>query len=367
MQRLRKIIVEKDAWNYAMTRRILARLPGVPAEEIPDRSALKLYPTDPAKWLAASKSTLLLAVQKGPFWRPCPGTREYICCGYQTLQVTLNCPFDCTYCILQGYVNLPATVIFVNTDDLLGELEERWAENPAKIWRLGTGEFGDSLALDDLIGLNERLIPFFARPRRAVLEIKTKWHRLDHLLPLGPNRQVIFAWSLNPPAVVQDHELGAAALSARLRAARQAEAAGFRLAFHFDPIIYYPGWEAAYRELVDKLAEAVSPANIAWISLGALRFLPPLRRTILSRFPASRLAAEEMVQAPDGKLRYFKTLRLELYARLQAWLQEALPGVELYLCMESPRLWQEIFGNSPTEEELGRRLDKQAVNSGLDK
>lgn len=364
MQRFRRIIVEKGAWDYAMTRRILARLPGVAVEEIPDRSALTRHPADPAHWLAASKHTLLLAVQKGPFWRPCPGTKDYICCGYQTLQVTLNCPFDCTYCILQGYVNLPATVIFVNTEDLLAELTARWAENPQKTWRLGTGEFGDSLALDELMGLNERLIPFFGQCPQAVLEIKTKWHDLEHLLPLGPNRRVIFAWSLNPPALVRDQELGAAALSARLKAARQAEGAGFRLAFHFDPIIYYPGWEEAYRETVVKLAEAASPANIAWISLGALRFLPRLRRTILSRFPASRIASEEMVLAPDGKLRYFRTLRLELYARLKEWLDEALPGVEIYLCMESPRLWQEIFGISPTEAELGRRLDERAALAG---
>lgn len=365
MRRFRRILVEKDAWHYPMTRRILARLPQAPVEEIPDRSALTRHPADPAHWLAASKSTLLLAVQKGPFCRPCPGTKDYICCGYQTLQVTLNCPFDCTYCILQGYVNLPATVIFVNIEDLLAELSARWAETPQKIWRLGTGEFGDSLALDDLMGLNERLIPLFDQHPEAVLEIKTKWHRLEHLLPLGPTRQVIFAWSLNPPAVVRDQELGAAALSARLKAARQAGAAGFRLAFHFDPIIYYPGWEAAYQDTVLQLVEVTSPANIAWISLGALRFLPRLRRTILNRFPTSRIASEEMVLAPDGKLRYFRSLRLELYARLREWLNEALPGVELYLCMESPRLWKEVFGTIPTPEELGRRLDERAVSASM--
>ncbi len=364
MHRIRRILIEKDARDYEMTRRILARLPGVPAEKIPCRAVLQPRGANPADWLAESKSTLLLAVQKGPFWRPCPGTRDYICCGYQILQVTLNCPFDCTYCILQGYVNLPATTIFVNTNDLLRELGHKFSENPRKVWRLGTGEFGDSLALDHLMGLNERLIPLFARHPGAVLEIKTKWHDLTPLLPLGPTRQVIFAWSLNPSEVVHDAERGTASLSARLKAARQAEAAGFRLAFHFDPIIYFPGWEAAYRQTVAQLAEAVSPVNISWISLGALRFLPPLRRIILKRFPASRIAAEEMVLAPDGKLRYFRTLRVDLYARLREWLHKALPGVELYLCMESPRIWREVFGASPTEEELGRRLDERAVNSG---
>ena len=73
-------------------------------------------------------------MQKGPFWRPCPGTRDYVCCGYQVLQVTLNCPLDCTYCILQGYVNLPALTVFVNVEDLMAELEARWAANPRRVW-----------------------------------------------------------------------------------------------------------------------------------------------------------------------------------------------------------------------------------------
>ena len=66
---------------------------------------------------------------------------------------------DCTYCVLQSYINVPAITVFVNVEDLLAELEARWAENPALVWRLGTGEFGDSLALDGLMGLNELLIP----------------------------------------------------------------------------------------------------------------------------------------------------------------------------------------------------------------
>jgi len=312
--RIQRIYIEAGARDYPLTRRLLARLPGVPVEDIPDRAVLQRRGSEPAAWLAESKTALLLAVQKGPFWRPCPGTRDYICCGYQTLQVTVNCPFDCTYCILQGYVNLPVTTVFVNVEDLLAELERKFAATPGRIWRLGTGEFGDSLALDHLMGLNEQLIPFFGRYPRAILEIKTKDHAVAPLLPLGPNSQVIFAWSLNPPALIRKHELGTAALEARLQAARQAQAAGFRLAFHFDPIIFFPGWEEAYRRTVAWLGAAVSPEAVAWISLGALRFLPPLRRIIFRRFPHSRYAAAEMVLAPDGKLRYFKSLRLELYA-----------------------------------------------------
>jgi spore photoproduct lyase len=360
-KRIHRILLEKEAENYPMTRGILARLPGVPVEVIQDREAMKTLGRDRAAWLAQAKTTLLLAVQKGPFWRTCPGTKDYVCCGYQVLQVTLNCPMDCTYCVLQGYVNIPAITVFVNVEDMLDELEARWAEHPEKVWRLGTGEFGDSLALDGLMGLNELLIPRFAGQGQAILEIKSKWPQLDHLLSLGPNPQVIFAWSLNPPEVILGEENFAASLEMRLKAAARAVAAGFRVAFHFDPLIYFPGWEEAYQRTVERLGAAVPAQAIAWISLGGLRLLPPLRQLMLQRFPDSRIAAQEMVLAPDGKLRYFKSLRVEMYARLREWLTQATPGAFLYLCMESPRVWQEAFGFTPDGPSLSHLLDRRVL------
>jgi spore photoproduct lyase len=359
---IKRILLEEAACNYPMTRRILARLPGVPVEVIRDREVLNTSGFDRADWLTLAKTTLLLAVQKGPFWRECPGTRDYICCGYQVLQVTLNCPMDCTYCVLQGYVNVPAITVFVNVEDLLEELETRWAQHPDQVWRLGTGEFGDSLALDGLMGLNEVLIPRFAGRGQAILEIKSKWPQLEHLLPLGPNSQVIFAWSLNPAEIIAGEEKFAASLESRLKAAARAVAAGFRVAFHFDPLIYFPGWEDAYERTVERLGAAVPSQAIAWISLGGLRLLPPLRQLMLQRFPQSRIAAQEMVLAPDGKLRYFKSLRVEMYARMRQWLTQATPEALLYLCMESPRIWQEVFGFTPHGHSLSSLLDGRVLS-----
>jgi spore photoproduct lyase len=364
MENFKRILVEEAAWDYPMTRRVLARLPGVPVTVIPDREVLRPREAAPISWLGEAKTTLFLALQKGPFWRSCPGTKEYICCGYQVLQVALSCPFDCTYCILQSYVNLPAVTVFVNTEDLERELKARWIEAPEQVWRLGTGEFGDSLALDGLTGLHEPLIRLVARHPNAFLEIKSKWHHLEHLLPLGPNPQVIFAWSLNPPELIRDEERHTASLRARLQAARQAAAAGFRLAFHFDPLIFFPGWEEAYHRTVEHLGAAAAAADVAWVSLGCLRFLPPLRQIMFARFPASRLGAEEMVRGPDGKWRYFKDLRVEMYSRLGEYLSGALPGVQLYLCMESPRVWREVFGYAPEGEGLARLLDGRLFPTG---
>jgi spore photoproduct lyase len=175
-------------------------------------------------------------------------------------------------------------------------------------------------------------------------------------LPLGPNPQVIFAWSLNPPEVAREAEHGAAGLRARLQAAQQAAAAGFRLAFHFDPLIYFPGWEEAYRRTVEQLGAAAAGAEVAWVSLGCLRLLPALRRIIMARFPRAAWALRNcpgsgrqtaVFQGPAGG-------NVWPYAGVAG---EVLPGAFIYLCMESPRVWREVFGFAPEGEELARLLD----------
>ncbi len=360
MFRWRRLLVTAAAAEDPLTHQIRRRLPHLPVEVIPEKSSWRPAGSwDPAL-SRLGKETLLLTHQKGPFWRACPGTKGYICCGYQTLQVLTNCPLDCSYCILQSYLNLPAITIFTNWDDLEQELDQQ-AREENRIIRLGTGEFGDSLALDELLGLNHWLITRLPRWPHLVLELKTKWHRVEPLLPLGPNRQVIFAWSVNPPRIIRQEEHYTAPLQARLTAARRCVAAGFRVAFHFDPIIYYPGWEADYQAVVEQIFTAVPPDAVAWISLGALRFMPALTAVMRQRFPASTLADQEFILGLDGKKRYFKSLRVELFSRLREWLQQAAPEVFVYLCMESPWVWEQVFGWRPRPEEVAARLDAQAI------
>ncbi len=361
MFRIQRLFIEEAVRDDPVTRRVRQKLAHLPTEIIPAKEALRLpSPLTPAD-ITKAKETLLLARQRGPFWRSCPGTKEYLCCGYQILQVMTNCPMDCSYCVLQGYFNFPAITVFTNWDDLWAEMKANLAAQPGKIQRLGTGEFGDSLVLDELLGLNRQLIEFISRWPQAVLEIKTKWHRVEPLLPLGPNPQVILAWSLNTPRLIRQEEHGATPLEARLEAARQCARAGFRLAFHFDPLIYYPGWEEEYRGVVEQLFAAVPADRIAWISLGALRYMPLLKNIIRERFPDSRIAEEEFITALDGKKRYFKTLRMEMFSRLREWITAQAPEVFIYLCMESPWMWRQVFGEAPSSEELARKLDERAA------
>ena len=185
------------------------------------------------------KRVLLLTNNRGAFVKNCPGTRTYTCCGYQILHIGTFCHMDCTYCILQSYFHPPVLQYFVNHNDLFKELEGICADK--KIHRMGTGEFTDSLIWELWTDLSNRLVPFFAAQRSAVLELKTKTTAIDRLENLSHNRKTITAWSVNTSRIISEEERRTAPLTARLKAAAKCESWGYPLAFHFDPIVIYDG------------------------------------------------------------------------------------------------------------------------------
>jgi spore photoproduct lyase len=64
------------------------------------------------------------------------------------------------------------------------------------------------------------------------------------------------------------------------------------------------------------------------------------------------------VPNPDGKLRYFQPLRIEMYRKMLRWIRRRAPIVKVYLCMESKHVWEQVFGYAPScEKELGAQLN----------
>ncbi|MCF6291429.1 MAG: DNA photolyase [Desulfobacterales bacterium] len=361
---IRSLYVEEDCMDLPYTREIIARA-GLPVTVVQGPESLQAGLAPYPQGLSSGKRQLLLCRNRGRFLKDCPGTREYLCCGYQVLNIGMNCPMDCAYCILQAYLNNPWLSFFVNVDDLLAELDAAFVAEPDRFRRIGTGEFTDSLVLDRFTGLSRILVSYMADKKKAILELKTKTVEIDNLAGLDHGGRTVVAWSLNSPRIMAGHELRSATLEQRLAAAARCADWGYRLAFHFDPVVFYPGWLPEYRETIDRLFETVPAGKIAWISIGGLRYMPGLRPLARTRFPGVRFFDEEFVPGLDGKLRYFRTRRVEMYrGLLEALRQRAAPGTCIYLCMESSEIWQQVFGYSPDGRGgLGAMLD-QAVSTG---
>lgn len=342
------LYVERSCLELPLARQIVKRS-GLPVVRVDDDCTPVIegpYPDN----LTRGKRHLLLCRNKGRFFKPCPGTSAYRCCGYHVLNIGMNCPMDCVYCILQAYLNNPWLSFFVNTDDLFRELDLELNTHPEEFYRVGTGEFTDSLALDRLTGLSRLLVGYFRNKDNAVLELKTKSDVIDNLLDLEHGGRTVLSWSMNAPQVMQKEEIRTASLEQRLKAARRCADKGYLLAFHFDPIIYHPHWREGYSSTIKKLFQAVPADRIVWISLGALRYIPRLKTIAADRFPGSKFFYHEFVEGLDGKSRYFRDQRVEMYTHLVGELSKYVDARTcMYFCMENDLIWQQVFGYRPEE------------------
>jgi spore photoproduct lyase len=351
----KQIWIENGEEQSPTARRVRSLFANVPTVVAADPRAAN---PNGADRFASGKRLLMLQRHRGSFLQHCPaGTPGLVCCNYLVVNFASNCPFDCSYCFLQEYLaNNAALKVYTNPGDALAEIDAALRAHPRRDFRIGTGELADSLALDEITGLTNELVPFFAERRNATLELKTKSACIDNLLRLDPKDRVVASWSVNAPAIVAVEESGTASLGQRIEAARRVQEAGYRLGFHFDPLIEHEGWQEGYREAVAMLATAVDSRRIAWISLGSLRVSHGLRAAMRSRPTATRVLSAELVPGPDGKARLWRGLRLQMYRRVESYLREAFPGVPSYLCMEPPGVWQAVRGEVPSDRTVAERL-----------
>lgn len=358
-----KIFVEEAVLDLPLTRQVLDRCPGVAVETVGRARDLIAAVRSQRFCLSDGKKQLLLCRNRGRFLEPCPGTREdYRCCCYSILNTGTGCPLDCSYCVLQAYLNNPFITLFMNREEMMDELFTSSLLGRGRITRIGTGEYMDSLALEHLTGFVPYILPFFKARPELILELKTKTVLIDSLLDLDHGDAFVVSWSLNAAEITRNEEKGAASIEQRIAAAARLTDLGYRVSFHFDPVIWYPGWETGYRKTIELLAEHVPPEKITWISVGSLRYMPKLKAVARKRFPQTAIYTQEFITGLDGKMRYLQDLRIEMYSKICSWLRRYSKDVLVYYCMESPDVWEKTRGFSPASNAgLKKMLDDRIL------
>ncbi len=313
----------------------------------------------PPEW--ADPATVVVRAGGTTDFGRCPGTHGHRCCNYMTLNVYAGCSLGCTYCIMQSYLRNRTLEVLVPTREQLLRIRTAAEETDHPPLRVGTGEVGDSLLYDPLFDLSRQIITELGAVTQLRFELKSKTDYVDHLpdlsgSPAGVSSMVI-GFSLNPDAIIAAEEGYAAPLEARLAAAMQAAQRGYRLAFHFDPLIRVDSWRELYAGVARMLA-TFRDAPVEWVSLGTMRFPRPLAPWIEAR----PYGLEEFVSSRDGKMRYLQPVRTAMYRHMQEQLNHALPGVPVYLCMESSEIWRRTVPPTPALRPIMRPV---TLNGGL--
>lgn len=327
--------------------------------------------------LRVGKKSISLVSKKGKAFDTCSAKGDdYICCNVKVLKSVSNCPYECSYCFLQDYLTNTQLQVVNDTDALVSEVTEYLDQHPDTFIRVGTWELGDSLALETQTGQARRLIEAFADISRALLELKTKSDCVDTILTAKHKGKTVVSWSMNSDEICRKEEYKTASLKKRINAAKRCQDAGYKIGLHFEPLMLYQNWKTGYQEMIDAIFSEISAENIAWMSMGSLRFNPSMRLSMQSLYPKSKALENEMVTGPDGKMRYLKPLRKDLYCFIYDHLCRVLNTKALgpfnafkpnqpmlYLCMERWDMFEAVFGQSPDSTEELESLFTQSLKT----
>lgn len=339
------ILVWRKVERHAETARILGMFPHARVEVVDRQRVAPMSARGGQHPLVAGKRVLMIGGASSFLRRFDGGLGGAVSCApyFKLVPVSNGCPYFCTYCYL-AYIYRdyhPFIKVNINYGRMFDEIRATAFQAGSPV-AFNMGEMLDSLALDHVSLLAERLVPFFARLSSTYLMLLTKSANVEGLLRVMSNAQTVVSWSLNPQRVIDRYEIGAASLEERVDAARRCQEHGYRIRLRVDPGILYDGWQSDYADLIRRSLAVLEPENI---TLGMLRLLPGhfalARQAYGSRAGALREAGLSE-RASDGKLRYPLKQRLEFYRFLIDAIRSFNEPPSIGLCRETPDIWDSL-------------------------
>jgi spore photoproduct lyase len=321
------------------------------AQKIAKRAKLPLQWLDKMPSLSRSKGIEKLRTERGVLLLR-NRTSSFIeqfqhpigrCSKFYKLTAYNNCNFWCEYCYLYlTFRNMPISTHFVNYDKLFREIISFDRSNVPDILRvLNLGELCDPLAVEDVTGFAEELIPFVTEETyKTRLLFLTKSDNVDSLLNLEHGDRSIISFSVNTNKVFQQLEHRTASPEGRLIAAKKLQQAGYEIRLRIDPVILYSTWKKDYVDLVEKIFSYIKPERI---TIGEYRPAKGLASHIGSRFPDSPLLKIHSGLVNEGpKLRYPEEHRLAMFRAIINAIKKHDKRVKIALCKEDVKIWKSL-------------------------
>lgn len=278
--------------------------------------------------------------RKSPFIHLNDTAKPGVVCGpFHALSYYIGCPYQCSYCYLQGtFRGRVDPVVYSNREKLLAELDE-WLGQAGEL-RLNAGELEDSLALDGRIPLVDDLVPRFAAQRRHKLLLVTKSTNIRNLLKHDPNGQVIVAFSVNAPEVWERFEHETPHPMRRAEAAARVKEAGYYVTLRLDPMIPIDGWEQAYSRFLDAACAVIKPDQ--W-TIGSLRYFPTLPHWTRRVGRDDAIYDYGQERSPeDRRKRVALKIRAEMYRAAFKSIRRRQRKATIRLCKETSELYAAV-------------------------
>lgn len=343
--RPRRLLVTRSARGFEHGRAIAERAGRLGIEVVGlagDRLALDL-PADERGAYAAAKATLAVVVAPPSKRRlqPIAPSADW------RVDLAEGCPAHCAYCYLAGSLKgPPITRVYANLDEILdglapyvgeGRVTSRSAARAGEGTTFEASCYTDPLALEPLTGSLSATVAWFGRWDADVqLRFTTKFADVDPLLGIDHRGRTRMRASINPRAFAR-FEGGTSPVADRLHALRRMAQAGYPVGLTIAPIIAAEGWQAAYGDLID--AAAVALSGIAGLDLTVElithRFTAGSKAVLSGWYPGSALDMTDVGRVTkrtkfgSEKQVYDAATMRELRAFFQDRIASALPAARV--------------------------------------
>ena len=337
MRKPDKLYIEKNVVDYDLTKKIQRRLNPIETEYIEDYKSVGLDKSI-TKRAIEDKDSLTLAYKKGEILKNI-GRMEN---EQYYLFHEMDCKYDCEYCYLQYYFQTKTPVIFVNRMDVIDKIREKLNVDNKPYFHVG--EICDSLAFDDLTDFSLEIVEMFSGYPNGTVEFRTKSTNISNLLSIPePPRNVIPSWTVNPQTICETIEHKTPGFHERIEAARKCQEAGYIIGLRIDPIILFDSWEEHYTYMLDYIFSNLNVKNIQDVTLGSVKIHRTLNEVIRKRFPGSILNTGEIFPGEDGKYRYLKFKRVDVYRKLLSIINRFDKSLKVLLSLESDDVEELVF------------------------
>jgi spore photoproduct lyase len=184
------------------------------------------------------------------------------------------------------------------------------------------------------------MIPFFARQPNARMVILTKSADVKNLLGLDHAGRTILSWTVNAPEVAQHFERNTPDVAARIDAMRQCAQAGYPVRAVVMPIVPVADWREIYARFLPALLESVP---LSRITLGSICSYPQAQRLMELKLGKQNAISTLLDRGPaksdDGRLRFPRAAREEVYRYLVERIRRQRPDLEIGLCLEDEAMF----------------------------
>jgi spore photoproduct lyase len=264
---------------------------GIPIKQTSSHNRVTGIPGDtPTEAYRNAKRTLVVGVRKTLDFDTSKPSAEY------AIPLATGCMGHCHYCYLQTTMSAkPYIRVYVNLEEIFAAADRYMEERAPEITRFEAACTSDPVGLEHLTGSLRKCIEFMGQREFGRLRFVTKYDTVDTMLDAEHNKHTRFRFSMNADYVIKNFEPATSSYKDRIEAAGKVARAEYPLGFILAPLIRFDGWQEGYDDLLKRLSDELTPEAKINLTFELImhRFTKTAKRTILERYPKTKLEMEE--------------------------------------------------------------------------